>query len=256
MVAQVEPGEGHPPERRPARRGRSRTPCRRSQGASRRNSRREPTAVGQYAARHAASRRPGQRLGHAPAHAVVLEDVEQQVDVLPRGIDVGDQAVDDHVRVVHQRDRVAGHHRQPADVLGRVGQHAIARRPHEFRRCGPDRRADSRRLPVADGDCGAGPSAAAPAGSRRSADRAPGRPRAQKKRSSAKPGRWPAFPCASTITGSIVKRITHSLAASSTVQNGTSIWFKEPSAAPGWGARVFGFPEAPRPPSSRSPRGD
>ena len=48
--------------------------------------------------------------------------------VLPGGIDVGNQAIDHHVRVVIKRERVAGHHGQPAGMPGQVGRHAVSRR--------------------------------------------------------------------------------------------------------------------------------
>ena len=59
------------------------------------------------------------------AHRVVLEDVEQQVDVVPRGVDLGDQPVDNHVGIGHQRDGVAAHNRQAAAMLGQMDQHAV-----------------------------------------------------------------------------------------------------------------------------------
>ncbi len=113
-------------QRLAGRTGKMRTPCCRSQGAkpaeeppradARRPARGTPRPRCAARAKASATCRPT---------VVVLEDVEQQVDVMPGGVDVGDQPVDDHVGVGHQGDRVAGHHRQPADVLGHVDQHAV-----------------------------------------------------------------------------------------------------------------------------------
>ena len=44
---------------------------------------------------------------------------------MPGGVDLGDQSVDDHVGVGHQRDGVAANDRQAAAMLGQLGQHAV-----------------------------------------------------------------------------------------------------------------------------------
>ena len=124
VVAQIEPRERNPPQIGGQNRedAHALLPHRRGQVAE------EPPrahGVGQHAAHDAPRRRPRQRRGHAMAHRIVLEDVEQQMDVVPGGVDLGDQPVDHHVGIGHQRDGVAAHDRQAAAMLGQLDQHVI-----------------------------------------------------------------------------------------------------------------------------------
>ena len=82
--------------------------------------------VGQHPADHAALGGPDECPPHPPANQVVLDDVKQEVHVVLRGIDVGDQAIDDLFGLRHQRDGVADDYRQPAAVLRQLDQQTEA----------------------------------------------------------------------------------------------------------------------------------
>jgi hypothetical protein len=124
MVAQIEPGERNSPKRGGQNRKNAHALLAQRRGQIVKELSRADR-VGQHAAHHPAMGRADQCLGHALAHAIVLEDIEQQMHVLPGGVDVGNQPLDDFVRVGHQRERIAGHHRQPAHVLGQMHQHVV-----------------------------------------------------------------------------------------------------------------------------------
>ena len=137
-----------------------------------------------------------------------------------RRVDLRHQPVDHHVGVRHQRDRVAGHHGQAADVLGQVDQHG------EVVGCGG---VDD----VARLDAGvlgglqlrpsllpAGqppPPQAVLAQSRYSPKPIHG----SKKTMASQARQVAGFSLRSTTTGSITSRIAHSLASSSCVQERT-----------------------------------
>ena len=114
------------------------------------------------------------------ADRIVLEDIEEQVDVVPGGVDLGDQSVDDHVGVGHQRDGVAANDRQAAAMLGQLGQHAVLigfakRNDVRFRRGILGSLKQRPKLLTR------GPIAAGPSGFRQSADTAPVQSRARKR---------------------------------------------------------------------------
>ena len=74
--------------------------------------------VGEQAADHAALHRALERLHHARRDLVVGHDVEQQVDVRLRGIDVGHEPVEDAAIVRQHLHLVAAEDRQLAEPLG------------------------------------------------------------------------------------------------------------------------------------------
>ena len=77
-----------------------------------------PQRVGHDAADDAALYRPLQRGDHPLGDRIVGDDVEEQTDMRARGVDVGDEAVDDHVIVGQDFDRVAAQDRQVAKFFG------------------------------------------------------------------------------------------------------------------------------------------
>ncbi len=74
--------------------------------------------VGEHAARHATLDGTGERVDYACGHVIVGEDVEEQVHVRLRGIDVGDEPVDDALVVGEHLDRIAAEDRHLAQRLG------------------------------------------------------------------------------------------------------------------------------------------
>ncbi len=76
--------------------------------------------IGEHAAGDAARRRALERRDDAARDRVVGDDVEEQVDVRTRGVDVGDEPVEDAVVVGQHLDGVAAEDRHFAQLLGEV----------------------------------------------------------------------------------------------------------------------------------------
>ena len=76
-----------------------------------------PQIVRHGAHDNAAPRRPFQSLDNLSPVRVVKPDVEQEVDVFPRRVDVGDHRVYCAVRVRHQAGGIAGNRKKATDRL-------------------------------------------------------------------------------------------------------------------------------------------
>jgi hypothetical protein len=76
--------------------------------------------VRQHAARHAALGRPVERGQHASGDRIVGDNVEQQVDVNLRLVDVGGETVEDRVVVAQHLDRIAAENGEIAELFGKM----------------------------------------------------------------------------------------------------------------------------------------
>ena len=90
-----------------------------------------PQRIGEQAADDAAVDGPSQRIDDARRRGVVGNDVEQQVHVVVRHVDVGDQAVDRPVVVGEDLRGVAAQYRKPPEVFGQ--RHRMIERRAELR---------------------------------------------------------------------------------------------------------------------------
>jgi hypothetical protein len=76
-----------------------------------------PQRIGHHPADHAALHGSLHRGNHALGHGVVRDDVEKQMEVRARRVDVGDEPVDDRAVVAHDFHGVAAEDRQPAQLF-------------------------------------------------------------------------------------------------------------------------------------------